>query len=421
MIDRARLRAITPAQVGAGLLLAAAIAFWLRTSARALDLYQHSSDFNVIAVAANLLWRGEAIYRPFDLAQGAVFQTGSTSISYPPTTFLLLAPWAAMPEPWRALTWMAVQQLSLVVVIAGTYLAIGRPRRTEAMLAVAVCLVLYPLRDNLSEGQLGLPLTALTVVAMVAHERRLPVLGGMALAVAIALKLTPMLVLPFFLYLRAFRLVAWTAATVALIFAGTLLVGWGAHWPEYLQLVGPLGRGTAIAANQGLNGVLLRIWFPGLVGQPITPLPTWFRAAWYAGNVVILGGLALLVRRAGRVTVLDRWLGLALVLTGLALVEPFAWVHHFTGLAVAAIVAARLVREGAIGPWAKAVLLAAGAFLAFGARPAIVMAPPRLGGLSMAPLTTSLTFAAVLLVVGVLGLTRRAAPSRGAGPGALRR
>lgn len=421
MIGRARLGAVTPAQLGAAALLAAAVVFWLRTSARALDLYQHTSDFNVIAVAANLIWRGEAVYRPFDLAQGALFQASSTSIPYPPTSFLLMAPWAAMSDPARAITWMAVQQLSLVVVIAGTYLAIGRPRRTEAMLAVAACLVLYPVRDNLSEGQLGLPLTALTVVAMVAHERRFPLLGGVALGVAIALKLSPVLVLPFFLYLRAFRLVAWTAATVAVIFAGTLAVGWAAHWPEYLQLVGPLGRGTAIAANQGLNGVLLRVWFPGLVGQPITPVPTWFRAAWYGGNVVILGGLALLVRRAGRLTALDRWLGLALVLTGVALVEPFGWVHHFTGLMVAAIVAARLMRDRAIGPWASAILVAAGAFLAFGARPSTVMTPPRLGTLSLAPLTTSLTFAAVLLVVAVLGLSRRAVGARQEGPGAPRR
>lgn len=403
-------------QAGAALALLGALTWFARTTQRAFDAYQANSDFKVVVEAGRLVWRGVSAYRPFDQGLDNAFQTGSTSISYPPSAFLVLAPWIAIPDPWRSLSWLVIQYLALAVIIGGCYLAIGRPRAAEAMLAIAICLALYPVRDNLGEGQFGLVLVALTVVALLAHERGSAVIGGVALGLAIALKLTPVLVLPFFLYLRGYRLLGWTAVTVAVVLGATLLLGWGARWFEYLQQVGPLGRGTALNANQSLNGVLLRIWRPDLVGQPISPLPLWFRAVWYAGDLVIVAGVVQLVRRVGVDSAINRWACLGVVLTATALVEPFAWIHHLVGLTILVVVAARLVSTREVGTGVTTALLALALFLSLGSRYTILLPSETSLRLPLPALTTSLTFlataAAAVVIVTALPAGRAAIARR---------
>ena len=399
-----RERRVSPAQVVGAVALVGALGWWVRTSARALEAYLNTSDFTVVVEAGRRLWSGAAVYLPFDLRLGNVFQTGSSSISYPPSSFVVLAPWIALPDPWRSVSWVAVQWIALAVVIGGVYLAIGRPRAAEGMLAIAACLVLYPVRDCLGEGQFGILLTAVAVVALLAHERGMPAVGGVALGIGIALKLNPVLLLPFFLYLRAYRVLGWTALTAALVVGVTLVAGWGPRWLEYFQLVGPLGRGTALSANQSLNGVLLRLWRPDLVGQPITDLPAWFRAAWYAGDLLIAGGTAFLVRRVGVGTALQRWACLGIVLTAVALVEPFAWVHHLVGLTILAIVGARLVASGVVARSLAAAMVALLFFLSFAARYTILLPSETSLRLPLPALTTSLTFLAALAALAMVGL-----------------
>ncbi|MEA2647563.1 MAG: alpha,2-mannosyltransferase [Chloroflexota bacterium] len=394
---------VTPARILAGLGLLGALAWWLRTSARALDVYSGNSDFAVVITAGRRLWSGAAVYRPFDLSIGTAFQTGSSSISYPPSAFVVLAPWIALPDPWSGVTWLAVQWAALAAVIGAVYLAIGRPSVVEGAVAVAACLALYPVRDCLGEGQFGTVLVALAAVALLAHERGRPGVGGIALGLGIALKLNPVLVVPLFLYLRSYRLLGWALATVVVVCAVTLVVGWGPRWVEYLQLVGPLGRGTALSANQGLNGFLLRLWRPDLVGQPITDLPVWFRAAWYGGDLAIAAGAAWLVRRVGVDTPLGRWTALGIALTAVALVEPFAWVHHLVGLVLLVVVGARLIATRTPARWATAVVAGLVLFLAVGARYTVIL-PSEAGFDLPAPgITRSLVFAATVAVAGVVG------------------
>ena len=334
------------------------------------------------------------------------FLTGARSEPYPPTFFLLMGPVFLLPQVPAAVLWVGLQEAALALTLLVLYAALGRPSMVEGLLAIAAVLVFLPVRESLFEGQFGVVLALLSVLALFFLQRRQEVLGGVALGLAIALKLTPVLLFPYFLWKRGVRLLLAAAATFLAVAAATLAAGWAPRWPEYLAEVGPLGRGTAFIANQSINGVLLRLFQPDFSGQPIPPLPAWLTALWYALVLALALAVTLAVRRMPLPQPERTWTEYSIVLLALPLAQPFAWFHHHAAALVAVVVAIRLLRRGLLPFSAGAGLLLAYALVTVVAYPAHRAARSIAGvDLPQHPLLwvgTSLTVAAVGLAIGCL-------------------
>jgi alpha-1,2-mannosyltransferase len=170
---------------------------------------------------------------------------------------------------------------------------------------------------------------------------------GAGLGVAIAVKLTPAVILPWFLLMRdrtrLRRTALWAGGCTV---AGLLLV-----WPSASHYLGRALWDSSrfgandIPGNQSVRGMLLRA---GLDGRPAA-------VAWLA-LAVLLGGLAMTGAR--RLERTGNRLGAVGVLVCLSVaVSPISWVHHLVWLAfpVAALVAGGHVRL-AVAWWVALVL-----------------------------------------------------------------
>jgi len=254
----------------------------------------------------------------------------------------------------RDLLWVLIQETALAVTIIAVYAGLGRPSRSEAMLATAMIIIFLPIRESVFEGQVAVVLTMLMVLAWLAQQRGRPVLGGLSMAVAVALKLTPALLLPYLLWRRSYRLVATVVLGTGAFVVATYAIGWSQRWTEYLPFSRMLGRGTAFIANQSLNGALLRIARPEFNGLPIPALPLWITAVWVVLIVLLIALLVIGIRHLDLPQVEWRWTEFSLVLLALPLLQPFAWFHHHAAAIVAIIVAVRLARHKLLPIWATA-------------------------------------------------------------------
>ncbi|MHB8507220.1 MAG: glycosyltransferase family 87 protein [Candidatus Dormibacteria bacterium] len=328
--------------VAAAVMLASALGAYVLNATASLAYYFTHADFSTFLVADHRFWSDLPTYVvPATMPTGGRFVTGAISMPYPPTFFLLLQPWVLLPDGAAQLAWLGLQQVALVAVILVAYAGIGRPSPAEGCVAVALVLLSLPVRDTIFEGQMGLILGALCAGAMLAHRRGHGAVGGALLALAIALKLTPVLLLGYFLLRRAWRLTAFTLAWLGLLLAVSVWLAGTARWSSYLQLMELLQRGTAFVGNQSIPGVVLRAVQPGLDAQPI-PLP-----ALAPRIIALLLELALAAAVAWRVrrtpaTELGAWTQFSLVLLALPLVQPFAWFHHWAIAVPAILVATRL-------------------------------------------------------------------------------
>ncbi|MCE1175259.1 MAG: glycosyltransferase 87 family protein, partial [Propionibacteriales bacterium] len=245
--------------------------------------------------------------------------------TYPPFAALVLA-WLVPLDLgvakviWVVLTFaVAIAALHLVV---RTGLAARRPDQEvplvdqvtwTAALAIPV-LFTYPFLHNLIVGQVSL-----FVIALALFDHQLPrKWQGVLVGVAGAIKLTPLVFIPYFLVTRQWRQAVVATAT----FAGASLIAFAvlpqasiAYWTDKLWQTGRVGR-TESTVSKSLLSMLTR-----LIGD---------------GSATKIGWLVL----AAAVTVLALWqasrayrqadyLGAALVVGTLSVaVSPISWPHH---------------------------------------------------------------------------------------------
>ncbi len=189
----------------------------------------------------------------------------------PPIMALLLMPFAQLPPQAGALAWFYFKVLLTVLAIHGVLNLLDQPARPFPLWGktLVVVLSLRPIQGDLSHGNVNLFILFLVVTALVAFTHRHDLLAGLALALAIACKVTPALFLPYLLWKRAWKMTAATCAGLIffLIIVPGLSFGWQRNW-TYLQswhhvMVQPFvveGMVTSEHQNQSLPGLFTRLF-----------------------------------------------------------------------------------------------------------------------------------------------------------------
>lgn len=241
-----------------------------------VKLHRQLNDFPVYHLAGNSLLRGRTdLYAP-DFAGGAVMD-----YRYPPIFLLLFFPIWLLPYFTAGYVWYAfsVAQIFLCgaavrrVVRASTQVFTDKfkegelsrnARRAMWIVAVLICGQYYV--KNLKAGNAHLLITCLSFAgfALIVLRRR-ETLAALLVALAISIKITPVLFLPYFVLKRRWKFVALTCAFLIVlnllpaIYFGwrennNLIVAWARHVlvdnTEFHELQGPI--------NQSLKGQLRR-------------------------------------------------------------------------------------------------------------------------------------------------------------------
>ncbi len=311
----------------------AAVAAWCRTSPAAWALpalaalvplvpllvqptAERNVDLAVYVGAGGVAAAGGDVYR-YATEPGLPFV-------YPPFAAVLAEPLSRVPLVLVQAGW-AVATLLVLVAVARRVLA-PAVARLGLPVVLALLLVSSPVRSHLRFGQVGLLLVLLVAVDLLGDDRGRG--RGWGVGLAAAVKLTPVVVLPWLVVTRAWGRLA---ATVG-VAAGASLLGLLVLWPSapdyLLRAAHDTGRlvPLSIPGNQSVHGALLRLDAPA--------------ALWPAAVVALLvvgtRGAARLERAGDRLAAVG-------VLAALAVaVSPISWVHHLVWLLLplAALVAA---------------------------------------------------------------------------------
>jgi hypothetical protein len=332
--------------VAAMLLLAAVALTWL-----GFDGYRQMQDFrHVFLQAATAAWQGSSPYTPLRYAGPGEFLAGASGSIYTPPFLFLLWPWTWLQAGAGELGWFALEVGALIGTGLLVYHRIGRPSSSELAVVVAILLLSPPLRDDLNDGQLGLFLGFGLALALWGHQRSRPVIGGIGLGLATAVKITPVGAAVFFLWRRDWKLAGAALAAAGGISLLTLAVGWGHYWPGFVTNLTMVSSGTAHPLNQSLNGLVMRWLRPDLTGQPVPSPGLTARAVWALLQIAFsVAVLAVGLPRKGA-DVLDDWARYSILLLALPVLSPFAWPHHYAQALVAVPVGIRLVVRGRSSP-----------------------------------------------------------------------
>jgi alpha-1,2-mannosyltransferase len=296
-----------------------------------------------VYLGAVRLWReGGSLYDFAAVNTGAPF-------TYPPFAGLVFHPLTTIPFGIVAALW-CVASIAVVLTIAVMAVQHSPWRDLGAAAVTVVLLVLLvsaPVSSNIRFGQISVFLVALLLMDLlkVVPER----FQGIATGVAAAIKLTPLIFVPY-LWCAGRRRAAVTAAgTFAACVGAAWLIVPGEStrfWFTEIWNVDRVGN-IATGGNQALNGALLRWELPDRVRSIAVLLG--------GGTVVVLALLrAVRAHRNGDSLT-------AAVIVGVAglVVSPVSWTHHQVWLVLAALptVGAACIRNGSGRWWWPATVL----------------------------------------------------------------
>jgi uncharacterized membrane protein len=246
--------------------------------------------------------------------------------TYPPFAAVVFVPIAAVPAVIGQVGWQLVSLIALACASVITLNLAGyRPSRTVIAAIVAGAITLEPMYHTLYLGQINFILLALILTDVWRASRGRT--AGIGIGLAAAVKLTPLIFIPFFLVARRWKDAAIATAT----FLACGLVGYvvapegsGLYWHHLWDNTKRVG--APYISNQSPYALVLR-----LAGTSA------HIGSWYLIIPVISGiaGLAIAAVLANH----DDWLGAATVTgaTGL-LVSPISWTHHWVWILPALVI-----------------------------------------------------------------------------------
>jgi hypothetical protein len=208
----------------------------------------------------------------------------------PPTTSLMFWSLSFLTIEQARIGWTVA---NAVMLWAGLTLLIltfaDRPTPLIFTIVLSVGMLFQPVIANIRFGQAYLLVFLLMTIVVVAWWKHRDGIGGVALALAILLKTAGWLLIPWLIYRRRWRFLAWalgTAGIVLLITSGHFPVP---MWQRYLELLQETVRSpvTCVTAYQTTRSMLCQLFvFDGVWNnQPLVHLP-WLAAGLFAGLAV---------------------------------------------------------------------------------------------------------------------------------------
>lgn len=296
------------------------------------------SDFKIYAASGEALLQGRDIYAP----PLEVTNTG-------PPFFSLFCVGPALLErvspKFARGAWTLVNLLALLLCLnrcAHLVYRQGLPLSSRRVL-IPLLLTLPYVFYHLLYHQVNLIVFALTLGGLSLQEDRKDSPGGILLGAACALKVMPVLFIPYLVYRRRWSAAAWAFAAAAVFtLSPAIVLGWDRFWPDFRHWWSLLPHNPVWDAGQR-NQSVLAMW-DRILGHGLIPFVSpganllemsgarSVRVAWMA--TVGLTGLAMLwsFRKQpprGSVGVLLEWSTLLIVSS---IFGPVSWKHYLVVL-----------------------------------------------------------------------------------------
>jgi len=303
---------LVPLVAGVGSAGYVVVKAWLST------WHHHLLDFSVYMMGAHHLADGRLYVATLPTSPHLPF-------TYPPFAALAFAPLALIPLEWSQLSWILLTVESLFAIVALSLRAMrpGLPRAQLllwSLVAMAPAYRFEPVLLTFAYGQVNLMLVALALADLTCDLRVIgrEVPRGVLVGVIAAVKLTPLVFVPYLFITRQVR-AGWIALSS---FLACSLVAWAidpsvtwSYWTKYADDAQRIGNVFDVS-NQSLRGVADRlVHHVAPAGLVIV-----------GTAVVLVAGLAL-ARWAWQTS--SNFLGLLVCAATGLVVSPISWAHHF--------------------------------------------------------------------------------------------
>ena len=293
----------------------------------ALDAAALRFDFVNYFGGAQAAAHGGDIYADFKRSWGT--QAWVVAYIYPPFFALVLAPLTSLGLVAAGRIWLLVVHAAFFCALALVLKAHPELSKSARRLYLLAALGFMPVYLNLKFQQVATVWLLLLAGMLLASLRRRDATGGVLIALAASLKVSPVFFIPLFFRLKRRRLALIGSLALVAVTAITVLASPGS-WQFFTVVLPRIGLGTANWDNGSVDGLVSRVveYAPGLAGGA-----TQFVAKLVIGlAVVAVIGWTLWCARGGPDSAWTLRLSVGTLVTSLLIVSSVTWQHHLVTL-----------------------------------------------------------------------------------------
>lgn len=333
------------ARAGPATLFACTVALMATLSILQVALGSKPHDFLSYYFAAQVASHGANFYDASVLQNAATAQSVHERVYpylYSPVLAHAMRGFAGLKLPHAHALWLLLNISAFILALTGLLLAAHKtllkgPSLREnlalLLLTAAVLIAALPLRSNVLFGQVNPLVLVFICMAVSSHWMGFRTLTGICLAPAILIKLTPAVLLLFFVA-RGDRRVVGACLVALVVLAGTTLpFGAAADWMRFVRHLPEHGHGETIPGLFPASS-LWNFAPAGFLSRVFDEPTLWIRRL---SVLAILGACALAIHCAVRArSVEQERLALAGFFPVLLLASPLMYLHHVVYLLPAA-------------------------------------------------------------------------------------
>ncbi len=268
------------------------------------------SDIHIYLDAGYRALNNQNPYQPFEIG---------SSFIYPPTALLLFSPLGKVKYPFE--TWTAINIVSFLLAIIFTFKASGIQIANSEWKIIAIGALFYaPFWEQVTIGQVNsLALLGITAFILGVTDQRLNWLGDFGLAVAISIKISPIILFAYPLlrgdWQRLFRI---SLSLLILIMLSILFFGIP-PWLDFLKIMPEIAKGYP-----GMNNEIVDTLVKWMTGSST---PAWTKLAFSIFVLASWIAAILLTRnKTNKATLLS--FGVVVMTISSSLI----WYHHLVFL-----------------------------------------------------------------------------------------
>jgi hypothetical protein len=290
-------------------------------------------DFKAYYIAADML-RARKDFYDAELQTQEVLARGlplnDSFYIYPPLLAISFLPLTALSMQTAAQLWffinLSLYGLSLILIVR----ALELDRLTRMLPLLWILAFLFPpALLTLHKGQVNILILFLLAMTYWLYRKRLQTIAGLALGLAVMIKIIPICLLAYFLWKRRYTLSLAAVGTIVVIsILGLMVVGLTPH-KTYLSEVWPsLAQPRPNPANQSLGGFFSLLFIENIYTDYFIHNPTLWKALTWAFSLALVAATAVILpRQLGGELRLE--LEISLVIATIPLIANIAWVDMF--------------------------------------------------------------------------------------------
>jgi hypothetical protein len=309
-----------------------------------------ATDFFINYTAAMVLAQGRNIYDVSSLREASqlaeapspFFDFSSLFVTYitPPFHVILLVPFVPLGYEKARIAYLLLNNILLfssLAMVLRARSAASRSSVPQCLLALLLVFTFEPIYVSLKLGQVDFVILFLIATSFWAYKSGRDAIVGVCLALAAMIKLSPALLIVYFLWKREFSV--FVSAVVTTVLVGMLswaIVGHEAVLFFSTTLLPALLKGSAFFQNQSLNGLISRFFVDPRLYYSLEEFPSIRQARVLSGlaSLALVGVGAFITRKRIDRNSLRFDLEFSLAMVTMLLVSSISWEHYFTWLLI---------------------------------------------------------------------------------------